>query len=1061
MLTLYVYGDVPMFYQMLNSVAMVFNSNLFSNGGSVMLLGGLVALIMLGFKAMNHQRGGIQLHTFFFIMLFYWAGVNVQTSVTIEDVFTGNVTVVANIPIFIAGPAAIFSEASYAITQDIETAFSLPPPVVPGGNPTSGSYLSLGASGFMNPLRLLDSLRCTSRNVCVGKQFPFMTKNISNFELYCAIGNPSFNAHLLMTAPNTITYMTTLPGLLGLTTYFDSSAPKGVNIPCGDAAALITVFVSNLGSNTQLNNMIASNMIKDQPGSSNFTTQTSSLIGYAALQNSYNSVVSGANQQAVAQSGQDFMVNEMFLDVVNDTFHCSSNSGSQAALQTCANALAQRTALEQMKTDNAGAASLFERAMFPTMNLLLMLFFGLAPLVAVVAVMSPETTMKVFGSYILFGIWTQSWMPVAAIINYYIQLQAQQATMVLTSAQALSMVNLHDFEDAISLNIGLGSQMLAATPIITMSIISGSIFAMTKIAGDIGGRDRFDETLAAPALAKGNVVTELGGRNKYSTLNSGSQSNIGGGLRSLENQDLDTMKVNTGDINKSALQNTSSVSNSYQDKAAETLIKGWEHSTGKNSLYELGTNYYDSVSKGDSKTLDRAHSIASQFLDGVKIDSGSKKAFEGVLAAGISGGLGTGALLKLATKFASSLKKGEGKGEGEDPSKPGLGIDVYGKAEIKGSKGISLAEDRVFNQNLSNAAQNTLSFTNKNVSDTGSGSTQKQSNSFTSGLSQSDQHALNKAVSDDHSWQQAVSAAQTQSREIGTGETLSGFQYVTQVVMKDPQFESKMNGIYAGLSDNDRAYVDTQAVRLSPQLGVSTDSSPSVLRARDVAARSLAIMHSAIPSPDGGVSPSTQMENVMLQSITGQNSIVSTDAQQVGSDVVAKLKVGQELQGKVYTRTGKVPANTAGAQNLQDGSAHQATTKVSVNTTSGTVPVIDPNDYVNQDIQFNAGKQSANNLYNSNYSATSFAPEGFGLQNSPLVHQVETFTGVVQAGKNELLPPTELNPNATNPRAIPNPNPSGTLGSPTNTDSGLVNYDKPKPGDDKVNIEKPKPGETW
>ncbi len=84
-------------------------------------------------------------------------------------------------------------------------------------------------------------------------------------------------------------------------------------------------------------------------------------------------------------------------------------------------------ALAQQQAGNAGGASMFEANVIPMMAVLQFLFFALSPLVAVVVAFYGAHGAGIYMKYVMFGIWTQSFLPVVDIINDYAQFISNDA----------------------------------------------------------------------------------------------------------------------------------------------------------------------------------------------------------------------------------------------------------------------------------------------------------------------------------------------------------------------------------------------------------------------------------------------------------------------------------------------------------------------------------------------------------------------------------------------------------------------------------------------------------
>src|SRR5665647_3386071 len=148
-LTVYSMGDMPIFTSVLNAVAMVFNSSLFdpAQGAGVVVIGLQLGIIFMVLPAMGGAK--INPMPFIFALLLFYAGVVPKERLQVEDIYSGQVTAVDNIPLIVALPASLAATLTRAITDKVETAFST----------ASGSYLAMGAEGFVNPLKLILGLR--------------------------------------------------------------------------------------------------------------------------------------------------------------------------------------------------------------------------------------------------------------------------------------------------------------------------------------------------------------------------------------------------------------------------------------------------------------------------------------------------------------------------------------------------------------------------------------------------------------------------------------------------------------------------------------------------------------------------------------------------------------------------------------------------------------------------------------------------------------------------------------------------------------------------------------
>lgn len=181
-----------------------------------------------------------------------------------------------------------------------------------------------------------------------------------------------------------------------------------------------------------------------------------------------------------------------------------------------------QNSLSQAQVDNAGAASMFLKNMLPLMSVLQFLFIAMAPLAAFTMVMAGAQGMGMFVKYIMFGLWTQSWLPVAAMLNDYSQITlahklgvlgqavtgvsanitAAATSVTLASmppppANGLTLTTLPTVIESTMQALSNADMLLALTPIITMIVFTGSYMGMAQLAQDMGGEDKVGKNAEA------------------------------------------------------------------------------------------------------------------------------------------------------------------------------------------------------------------------------------------------------------------------------------------------------------------------------------------------------------------------------------------------------------------------------------------------------------------------------------------------------------------------------------------------------------------------------------
>lgn len=490
--TVYCMGDLPIFRDVINAIAMVFNSSLFnpSTGAGLVLVAMLISLILFAFPAVMGKP--LSPFPLIFVFLLYFGGIVPKTTLQIQDIYAGTVNNVDNVPVIVAVPAAIAAAISKGITDNVETAFS---------TPSQGTYLSLGAEGFVNPLKTLLAFRNVGATSNDGGGLTFWESDLKQFIRDCAVNSSVFSQQALYSSPDVVGYLTALP-VNGLTIYYNTAFPLGSLVSC-------TQMQTNL-TNDQ-------NAILTAPSTPTNPSAIDAIVNRSAkpLNNSvggvvsYTTAVNGVTSQLLgnSQNAQQFMTNMLANISVQDGVRCAT-AATAAEIADCNSAFLVQTGIEQENINAAGNASIFAKTAIPMMNILLALFYAFSPIVLGVALMSAAHGLKIIGGFLMFGAWTQSWMPIAAVLNFMVQEQVQEE-LARFGTQGITLANSHDFYNAISLKVGLASELLAMTPMISMALLSGSMMALTSVAGKFS-QDRVDEKALAPDAMHTGPLTEQG-----------------------------------------------------------------------------------------------------------------------------------------------------------------------------------------------------------------------------------------------------------------------------------------------------------------------------------------------------------------------------------------------------------------------------------------------------------------------------------------------------------------------------------------------------------------------
>ena len=504
--TIYVLGDLGTFRAVLQSVAMLFADPILSNNGALGIgsaagLGLLITLLWVVAQGVLAPAGGgrgFNPSIVFILLVTYFALAVPKARVQLEDIYTGNISAVDGVPIGIAYPGAVISAITRNITTKVETAFS----------GVDGNYISLSAQGYASPLRLLLAMRKGVANFD-----PYLDANLKTFIVDCVVGSPTFKPQDFAKSQNAVGYITA-NYRDGLSVYYSQANPQGVASACAESAPLIAAAADNFVAGTPMTRLLNANIeVRATPNTATANQWTSTDVETVHA----NTVTTAFG---AAQSATEFMENALFSGIMTDAYNCAGASTDIQAMRQCSLTLTQ--ASEQWKTDAAGAASFFQKTMIPSMNILLLLFYAFAPLMFIFMMMAGWHGLSVLTKYLIFGVWTQTWLPFAAIINYIIQVQTvdelRRIAVASTDAvgKGLTPAVLNPFYEVLSTTLATASEMLAATPLITLALMTGSIYGLVSMAQRMSGRDYVNEKQASPDIHQPAPVSM--GKPQYSGI---------------------------------------------------------------------------------------------------------------------------------------------------------------------------------------------------------------------------------------------------------------------------------------------------------------------------------------------------------------------------------------------------------------------------------------------------------------------------------------------------------------------------------------------------------------
>lgn len=645
--TIYTLGDLESFRAALTAVAMFFNpsnttafvgeSGLVGNeykiglGGmaTVALMFALIVALLKGVMTLKFELGELIVIVFLYAILFV-----PKFDVLLEDYYTGDVAKIDNVPLGIAFPGAFISAFTINMSETLAQGYQT----------ARGQQFTMRDGGFAYPLKILNGLRRAGNQLPV--RDPNLARSIQTFYLDCANGRDTFDENEYAKSAAPWNYLKTRGEVTqGITMHYSKNAPSGAPMACVDAADLIddtlTTYddpvidpaapatVANPSGVSRLMGMVCANMGSGQSEKKGCPTTTDYENAFQILTNS-----SGAQ-------ARDFAITTLISQTIHNASMCASSAANNSDMARC---LPLAGALEQYKEDGAAGGSMFRKTMLSSMSVMLFLFYCFAPIVAVLMLAMGAQGMKLVGSYLMFGIWTQSWLPFATILNFYIQNKVESEVARYGGANiVINPSNYQAFYDSVSTSLGVASDLLAATPIITLALLTGSIFALTGVASRLSGRDYYDEKVNNPAPVTNGPVA------MNTSAFSGTMGKVTG-AQGLQEAASINVSDSAASI-KSAASSVTSAANQSFERAASTAVS---EVFAKTNSFSQAYDFAKTNGLLESQGVQRALSDAATQTMSTSAEERAAQAGTSATQAGLSGGVGVSKGIQLGGNLSKT-----------------------------------------------------------------------------------------------------------------------------------------------------------------------------------------------------------------------------------------------------------------------------------------------------------------------------------------------------------------------------------------------------------------------
>lgn len=469
---IYSIGDGEFLAGILNAVAMVTGTGDFA---TLVRIGFGLGVLLIALQGVLSGGRGVQWQEAMVGLVIYMIMFGPQVRVNVEDMYSGQVYPVDNVPFGVAAAGSVLSRAGYSITTLFETGFSTPA-MTEQSYGMSLKRLEAAREAMLNRINTGEA-----NSPVAGSD---VEKSWSNYVRECTLTavdlhdqNPSVGMSLDDVLNNP------LPEALHFanddfyyTKIYIGGAPQ--TLSCDRAFIALDNFTKTAFLPAAKENIKA------------FMAPDSFLSTDQLLQNAMD----GIQQYGV---DIDTYLKSVYLTPIYSDAAVQKYLGSKQDVM----AAIVNEAVQRRNAQWQAQKSVFETSVQPFMTFMEALFYALTPVMGLVIGLG-VMGMKMIGKYLVLALWVQMWMPVMAIVNHYIHAAtAGKISSVLAAvvAEPMSITGMAQWDGIIQNQLAVGGMLASSVPIIALFIVSGSYYALTNVAGQMTGQDHIDESKAAPS----------------------------------------------------------------------------------------------------------------------------------------------------------------------------------------------------------------------------------------------------------------------------------------------------------------------------------------------------------------------------------------------------------------------------------------------------------------------------------------------------------------------------------------------------------------------------------
>lgn len=612
--TIYACGDAYYLGKVLDAVAMICGTN----GGLVgaTAVGALIGVIIIAFQTVI-RLNGINIHHMLVCWVIYVISFGTTTDVAIQSVYSdGSVVQKDNVP---AGPAwigVIVSNIGYHMTKKMEQAF--------GDVDERAVITNNNGNGFANALYILNHmsqfgekgpLRAAMAKTTTGRDLltnlTVYTRDCTTKAIYLGPkwGGKTYEQIITQPIEKAFEFESKI--------YFTEvrNAGQTLELSCTDAWKTITEQM-----NGKAFDEIDTYSVQDLANKAGFCTRKADGSSSCdvetpdELMNKFQRTSLNALSDSSVKA-QKYMLTSVGRNILN-----LGLAQGYATYKDTTSAAMLAQAIEQRNVQWAAEQSMFLNSVRPMMAFMESFFYALTPFAAVF-VMLGLFGLGLFFKYILLLIWVQMWLPVMAIANMYIMSAAKREMNSIISgfagqnfeAAKNGSISIYAYDQMLGAAkdwVATGAMFQAATPLLSLIIISGSVYALTSLTSRMAGADHINEKIVAPDVVA--PAAAIGMQSAYTANTFGAFLN---GAKAPMLNIGEALNAQNSYATEQAHQSVKQLQHEFNNAVLESGGWGNMHSLVGSSTWQKGSSSEKALATNVQKIKEFASSMGSELSD--------------------------------------------------------------------------------------------------------------------------------------------------------------------------------------------------------------------------------------------------------------------------------------------------------------------------------------------------------------------------------------------------------------------------------------------------------------